>query len=127
MVDPYEPPKETVTPPKRRRRAVRQRPHNGVLILVLGILGFMFCPLLGIFSWIMGHGSLKEIREGRMDPSGRATEGVGSEPLLTLLLLLLLLEAGAGLGVREGVTTAAGVLRPVLLFRPPGGCTCDAK
>ena len=99
MVDPYEPPKETVTPPKRRRRAVRQRPHNGVLILVLGILGFMFCPLLGIFSWIMGHGSLKEIREGRMDPSGRGLVMAGMIlGIITVVLNVVVFGIFAAIG-----------------------------
>lgn len=73
MVDPYEPPKEAYAPPKRRRRAGarHEKPHNGVLILVFGIVGFVVCQVFSIVAWIMGHISLKEIKAGRMDPSGR--------------------------------------------------------
>ncbi|HET6409420.1 MAG TPA: hypothetical protein VFG14_16150 [Chthoniobacteraceae bacterium] len=54
------------------------KPHRGTLILVLGILSFVFC---GIFSaipaWIMGNNDLKEMDAGTMDPSGRSLTNVG--------------------------------------------------
>jgi len=46
-------------------------PHRGVLILVLGILSLVFCPILGPVAWIMGKQDLTEIDAGRMDPEGR--------------------------------------------------------
>jgi len=39
---------------------------NGVLILVLGILGLVLCPPTGIIAWIMGHQELNKIRLGQI-------------------------------------------------------------
>jgi hypothetical protein len=54
------------------------KPHRGTLILVLGILTFVFC---GIFTalpaWIMGNKDLKEMDAGTMDPSGRSLTNAG--------------------------------------------------
>jgi hypothetical protein len=54
------------------------KPHRGTLILILGILSFVFC---GIFSaipaWIMGSNDLKEMDAGTMDPSGRSVTNAG--------------------------------------------------
>lgn len=45
--------------------------HRGGLILVLGILAFIVaCPVLSFLAWTMGTTDLREMREGRMDPSG---------------------------------------------------------
>jgi hypothetical protein len=46
-------------------------PHRGGLILALGIMAFVVaCPLLSFLAWAMGTNDLREMREGRMDPSG---------------------------------------------------------
>jgi hypothetical protein len=47
------------------------RPHRGVAVLVLGILGLVICFICGIIAWVMGNNDLREIDAGRMDPSGR--------------------------------------------------------
>lgn len=47
------------------------RPHRGVAVLVLGILGLVLCFICGIIAWVMGNGDLREMEAGRMDPSGR--------------------------------------------------------
>jgi hypothetical protein len=53
-------------------------PHRGALILVLGILSWVACPLLlGILAWVMGNGDLREMDAGRMDPSGRGLTDAG--------------------------------------------------
>jgi predicted Zn finger-like uncharacterized protein len=62
--------------PRRRRRY--QQEHRGQLILVLGILSFFFAwPVLGIIAWILGANDLKEMRAGRMDPSGESQTNTG--------------------------------------------------
>jgi hypothetical protein len=53
------------------------KPHRGVLILVLGILGIVCCFILGIIAWVMGNGDLREIDAGRMDPTGRGLTQAG--------------------------------------------------
>ena len=45
-------------------------PHRGGLVLVLGLLGVMGCPLFSFVAWIMGSHDLREMRAGRMDKSG---------------------------------------------------------
>lgn len=52
--------------------------HRGAMILVLGILSWLVCPLvLGIMAWVMGNGDLREMDAGRMDPSGRGLTEAG--------------------------------------------------
>ena len=54
------------------------KPHRGTLILVLGILSFVFCGIFtAIPAWIMGANDLKEMDAGRMDSSGRSLTNVG--------------------------------------------------
>ena len=64
--------------PRRKRRPRRDfLPHNGTLILVLGILSLVVCGLLGPVAWVMGNRDIKEIRSGRMDPEGAGTTNAG--------------------------------------------------
>jgi hypothetical protein len=53
------------------------QPHRGAVILVLGILGLVYCFPLAIAAWIMGNNDLREIDSGRMDPQGRSMTNVG--------------------------------------------------
>ncbi len=46
------------------------RPHRATIVLVLGILGLVICPILGIIAWVMGNGDLRAMQAGQMDPSG---------------------------------------------------------
>ncbi len=50
---------------------------QGVLILVMGILGFVCCPVFGIVAWVMGHTALNDIRDGRMDPNSKGLVQAG--------------------------------------------------
>lgn len=53
-------------------------PHRGVLILILGILSWVFgCFPFGIVAWAMGSHDLGEMKRGRMDPSGRGLTQAG--------------------------------------------------
>lgn len=54
-----------------------QAPHRGVLILVLGILGFVLCPFLFIAAWIMGKGDLESMERGEMDLEGQGLTQAG--------------------------------------------------
>jgi hypothetical protein len=68
-------------------------PHRGGLILVLGLLGFMIsCPIFSLIAWVMGSHDLREIRAGRMDPSG---EGLTQAGQIMGMVLSLLWIAGA--------------------------------
>jgi len=50
---------------------------QGVLILIMGILGFFCCPIFGIVAWIMGHTALNAIQAGLADPSTKGLVQVG--------------------------------------------------
>jgi len=65
----------TAVPPGQPQMPLK--PHRGVLILVLGILGIVCCFILGIIAWVMGNNDLKEIAAGRMDPSGQGLTQAG--------------------------------------------------
>src|SRR5262245_43914396 len=53
------------------------KPHRGVMILVFGILSWCVCLIFGIVAWVMGNSDLREMREGRMDPSGESMTQAG--------------------------------------------------
>jgi len=44
-------------------------------ILILGILGFMTCGLLGIFAWTKGNEYMNKCRAHKFRPSGLAVAG----------------------------------------------------
>jgi ribosomal protein S27E len=69
-------------------------PHRGGLILILGLLGFAInCPIFCFMAWVMGSADLREMRAGRMDPSGEPLTQVGR--ILGMILSLLWILAGA--------------------------------
>ncbi|MHC4154931.1 MAG: DUF4190 domain-containing protein [Planctomycetota bacterium] len=53
------------------------KPHRGVIVLVLGILGIVVCVICGIIAWVMGKNDLREIDAGLMDPAGRGLTQAG--------------------------------------------------
>ncbi|HPM80224.1 MAG TPA: hypothetical protein PLF81_05965 [Candidatus Anammoximicrobium sp.] len=57
--------------------ATFSRPHRGGLILTFAILGVLCCMPFCIAAWVMGATDLKEIRAGRMDPSGQGMTQAG--------------------------------------------------
>ena len=82
------------------------RPHRGVLILVLGILGLVVCAIIGIFAWTMGSADLKEMDAGRMDPSGRgmtkAGKICGMIAVILWLAFIVITAVTGGLGTLFG-------------------------
>ena len=53
------------------------KPHRGVVVLVLGILGLVCCLICGIVAWVMGNADLAEMDAGTMDPEGRGLTQAG--------------------------------------------------
>ena len=55
------------------------KPHRGGLVLTMGILALVFnlCAIPGILAWIWGGADLKEMKSGRMDPSGQGITQAG--------------------------------------------------
>ena len=73
----------------------RLAPHRGTLILVLGILSLVAIQILGPVAWILGNADLKEMRAGRMDPSGESQTNIGRVlgMIATLLMVVSLVVA----------------------------------
>ena len=53
------------------------RPHRGVLVLVLGILGLVMCFPCGTVAWVLGGQDLRAMDAGEIDPTGRGMTSVG--------------------------------------------------
>lgn len=65
--------------------------HRGVLILVLGLLGYVsMCFIVSIFAVVLGLQDLADMRAGRMDPEGRAMTIIG----IVLAALWLVVNLG---------------------------------
>jgi hypothetical protein len=70
--------------------------------LVLGILGIICCPVLGIVAWIMANNELEGIKSGRRNPTNEGTANasrilgiVGTVLIGVSIIGLILLAAGA--------------------------------
>ena len=61
--------------------------------LVLGILGIVCCPFLGIAAWVMGTKELEAITSGRRDPANLSTAKAGR--ILGIIGTVLTLGYGA--------------------------------
>lgn len=70
--------------------------HRGGLILALAIISWaVSCPIFGICAWVMGSADLREIRAGRMDPSGTGLTHAGQiigmlHAMLTIVAIVVL-------------------------------------
>ena len=64
------------------------KPHRGTMILVLGILGLLVCPFIGIAAWTMGKQDIVEMDGGVMDPEGRQLTQIGK--ILGIIAVVLL-------------------------------------
>jgi UDP-N-acetylmuramyl pentapeptide phosphotransferase/UDP-N-acetylglucosamine-1-phosphate transferase len=53
------------------------KPQRGGVILALGIIGIVLCFITAIIAWVMGSGDIKEMKEGKRDPSGEQLTKAG--------------------------------------------------
>lgn len=86
------------------------RPHRGVMILVFGILGLVCCVIFGIVAWVMGNGDLREMSEGRMDPSGQSLTQAGKICGIISVALAIL---GMIVGILMTIATSLAGVRSV--------------
>jgi len=72
------------------------KPHRGTLILILGILGIVFCGPLAVVAWVLGSGDLKQMDAGMMDPAGRGNTQAGRicGIIGTVLLIITVIAVG---------------------------------
>ncbi len=80
-------------------------PHRGGLILVLGLLSWVGCPLVSFAAWIMGSHDLREMRAGRMDRGGESATMAG--------MIFGMIVSGVWMLI--GIVTAAALLVVALL------------
>lgn len=91
-------------------QATGMKPHRGGMILTFGILGIVCCIIFGILAWVMGGSDMKEMAEGRMDPSGEGLTKAGKilgivGCALAILGMVIALATGA-LGALAGASSA---------------------
>jgi hypothetical protein len=98
-----------------------EEPHRGTLLLVLGILSIVTCPILGPFAWIMGNNDLKAMDEGRMDPEGKSNTNVGKILGIvgSVLLVINFLAIGAWVVIFGIVMAAAPAPGPKMAPNNP--------
>ncbi len=85
------------------------KPHRGVLILVLGILGIVGCCVCPPIAWYMGSQDMAEIEAGRMDPEGKQMTQIGMIlGIVGSVLLVLSVIVWIVMGVLAGGMIAAG-------------------
>lgn len=68
------------------------QPHRGGLIVTLGVLSWVTCPIFSVFAWVLGVGDLRLMREGRMDPNGLPQTQAGM--VLGMINVILWMVAG---------------------------------
>ena len=65
------------TPQTTAAPQMGMKPSRGGAVLTLGILGIVLCFIFGIIAWVMGKGDLREMKEGKRDPSGEQLTKAG--------------------------------------------------
>ena len=71
----------------------------GIIALVMGGIGL----ILGPIAWFMGNADLREMRAGRMDPSGESQTNTGR--ILGMIATLL-----HGIGLIVGCLVGGGII-----------------
>ena len=67
---------------------------QGTTILVLGILGLVFCQILGVVAWVMGNNALREIDANPAAYSNRSNVAAGRMLGIIATVLILLFVIG---------------------------------
>ena len=68
------------------------QPHRGGLIVTLGVLAWVTCPVFSVFAWVLGANDVREIRSGHMDPGGLPQTQTGM--VLGMVNVILWMIAG---------------------------------
>ncbi len=64
------------------------------IVLAMGILSWLVCPIFGVVAWIMGSIGLKDIANGQVDPTNKGLMQVGYY-MGMIHIVLMLLACGA--------------------------------
>jgi hypothetical protein len=60
------------------------------IVLAMGILSWLLCPIFGVVAWVMGSNGLRDIAAGLTDPANKGLMQVGYYLGMVHVLLLLL-------------------------------------
>lgn len=83
-------------------------PHRGGVILTLGILCWLItCPVFSVMAWVMGTSDLRDMRAGRMDPSGMPQTQAGQVLGMINAVLWMIVGVLAMLFLVIGVASGA--------------------
>jgi hypothetical protein len=84
---------------------VLDRPDGAATVFVLGLLGLVVCPFLGLCAWIQGSDYLERCATARLPPEGLAVVGriLG---IVSCVLFVLVVAAGVVAGVAAAVLHA---------------------
>lgn len=78
------------TPPATGQPA-ESASSQAITALILGVLGFFTCQLLGPFAWYLGNQELQAIREGRSPKAGESLATIGKICGIVATVLLILI------------------------------------
>lgn len=69
------------------------RPHRGAWLLLLAVVSWVSCPLLGVAAWWLASHDLAQMRSGQVDPAGapaaQAAQIVGLTHAIASLVVIL--------------------------------------
>ena len=94
------------------------KPHHGVMVLTLGILGFFVCFICGIIAWTMGNNDLREMRAGTMDTSGQGLTEAGR--ICGMISIILAIVGLAIPCIILGIIFLIGIIAAFA-----GACSCS--
>ena len=79
---------------------------NGSLILVLGILGLVLCPVFGLIAWSMGTSALRTLEEEGDDGAERGLVAAGRVCGIIAVVLFFVTMAvwGISLNTRPSIS-----------------------
>ncbi len=67
-------------------------PHRGSLIVTMGVLAWVTCPVFSVFAWVMGASDVRDMRHGTMDSGGLQQTQAGM--VLGMVNVILWMVAG---------------------------------
>ena len=82
-------------------------PHRATTVLVLGIVGLVYCGICSVIAWIFGNEDLRKMREGRMDMAGYDTTNIGR--ILGIVGTILWIIGIIGYGMFGGLAVLMGL------------------
>lgn len=81
----------TPAPPPPIGQPAESASSQAITALILGIVGFFFCQILGPFAWYVGNQEIQAIREGRSPRTGESLATIGKVLGIIATVILLII------------------------------------